>query len=293
MGTRLDKFNEINGIATDLRFSLTSRIKLLVGSYLERIGARIRWTPKLVLRIRFKYEGRPVTYHMRCNDLDFQHLGALFVRREYNVPGKPKRILDLGGNAGAADIFFHCCYPDAEIISVEPLPENLELLRMNWASNGIKGRIIAAAASNRSGEARFYVGQVDSSSLVSRPGTGTDFITVNCVTIPEILQQAGWDKIALLKIDIEGGEVDIFRDSKQWASRVSIIVGELHNGYTVVDADCDLGFGFVCSQPFEYPPPGLMKGLLGIRKQDSLRPTSGHSMRSLQVTQLKDAPTEK
>jgi hypothetical protein len=94
MGTRLDKLNEINGIANDLHFSLGSRLKLLAGSYLERLRARIPLIPKPVLQIRFEYEGRAVNYHMRCNDLDFQHLGSVFVRHEYNVPGKPKRILD-------------------------------------------------------------------------------------------------------------------------------------------------------------------------------------------------------
>jgi Methyltransferase FkbM domain len=101
------------------------------------------------------------------------------------------------------------------------------------------------------------------------PEMGSDYITVNCVTIPEILEQAGWEEVDLLKIDIEGGEIAVFKDSSDWAQKVSVIVGELHNGYTVADADRHLGFHFDCTQPFEYPPPGMMKGLLGVRKQFS------------------------
>lgn len=266
MGSRIDKFNELNKIADDLAFSLSSRLKLLLGTYLERLRARIPWVPSPVFTVQFDYEGQTVYYHMRSNDVDFQHLGGLFARREYTIPVKPKRILDLGGNIGSADLYFHCCYPDAEIISVEPVPENLRMLRRNWQSNGIRGQIIPAAAADKTGEARFYLGPVDCSSLIARPEMSGESITVECVTIPQLLRQAGWEELDLLKIDIEGGEVAIFQDSKEWAHKVKVIVGELHNGYTVADAERDLGFQFECTQTFEYPPPGSMKGLLAVRK---------------------------
>lgn len=266
MGQRLDKLRQINEIADHLKFSPASRFKLLLASYLERLRARFSWVPNPTLHVQFPFEGRTAHYHMRSNDVDFIHLGSLFVRREYLTGSKPARILDLGGNIGAAAIYFHCCYPDAEIVSVEPLPANVEMLKMNWEANGIKGRILQAAVAHEAGEAQFYVGDVDCSSLIARPGIEKQSITVKLVTIPDIMQQMGWDEIDLMKIDIEGGEVPLFRASAGWAPKVAVMIGELHNGYSLAEADRDLGFNFTCVKQFEYPAPASMIGLHAVRK---------------------------
>jgi FkbM family methyltransferase len=267
MGARVEKLNELNRIADELQFSFPDRIRLLLSTYLQRLRDRVPGVPKPVFRVRFDFEKRPVSFFVRSNDVDFQHLDGLFIRREYKVPiENPRRILDLGGNIGSADLFFHCMYPGAEIVSVEPLPDNLPILRRNWEANGIQGHIIPGAVADQSCQARFYVGPVDCSSLVPRAGYEDNYIDVQCYTIPELMERAGWNEIDVLKIDIEGGEIAVFKNSTQWAHKVKVIIGELHNGYTVEDLDRDLSYQFDCTQVFEYPPPGSMKGVLAVRR---------------------------
>ena len=101
------------------------------------------------------------------------------------------------------------------------------ILRKNWAANSIRGHIIAGAASNQAGRAKFYVGAPDCSSLVARDDLADGCIEVDCVTIPQILEKAGWDGIDVMKVDIEGGEIALFKDSSQWAGKVGVIVAEL------------------------------------------------------------------
>jgi FkbM family methyltransferase len=266
MGSRFKKLQDLHHAASSLELNPLDYAKLLGGTYLPRLNARFSFIPTPDFSIRFPFEGNSVHYHMRSNDLDHSFLSGIFLRHEYRVPVSPRRILDLGGNIGAADLYFHTAFPEAEIVTVEPLPENLAILRRNWQANAIRGKIIAAAVSDRSGEATFYLGPADCSSLIARPDIADHSITVKTMTIPEIMEQVGWQHIDLLKIDIEGGEVAVFRDSKAWANKVDCITGELHNGYSVADVERDLGGLFDCVQTFEYPAPGCMKGFLAVRK---------------------------
>ncbi len=174
--------------------------------------------------------------------------------------------MDLGGNIGSADIVFHCAYPDAEFIVVEPVPANVAMLRKNWADNGIKGRIVEAAATGKPGARTFFLGNPDCSSLLNRDDLTDGSITVKCVTVPQLLDEAGWDTVDLMKIDIEGGEIEVFQSSGSWAHRVDMMIGELHNGYSVKDAERDLNEQFELTQTFEYPT-NKMVGFLGTRKR--------------------------
>lgn len=263
MGRRLERFGQLNQLAGDLGLSAAGRMQLLLSTYLQRVRARLPWMPRATFRLRFQYNGRPVTAVIRSNDVDSRLLENLLVRREYEVPdGQPRRILDLGGNIGIADLLFHALYPEAEIVTVEPIPDNLRMLRLNWEANGIRGRILEAAASNQSGTAEFFVGAPDNSSLFRQPWMSGRTIEVKCVTVPEIMRLAGWDEIDLMKLDIEGGERLLLQSAAEWAGKVKMIVGELHDGYTVEQFSRDLGGGFECRQVFERHP---LRGVVAIR----------------------------
>jgi Methyltransferase FkbM domain len=48
------------------------------------------------------------------------------------------------------------------------------------------------------------------------------------VTIDMILQCYGIDRISLLKLDIEGAEPEVFRNSSAWIDKVDSLIVELH-----------------------------------------------------------------
>jgi FkbM family methyltransferase len=263
MGRRLQRFQQLNGLASDLNLSVANRSKLLLSTYLHRASARFPSIPEATFRVSFRYSGKPVTAVIRSNDVDSRLLENLLVRREYAVTAvAPRRILDLGGNIGIADLLFHALYPDAEIVTVEPIPSNLKVLRLNWGANNIRGRILDAAVSDRTGTTQFYVGGPDNSSLFPQPWMSGAAIEVKCVTVPEIMKLAGWDEIDIMKLDIEGAERLLLKSSADWAGKVKIIVGELHDGYTVEEFSRDLGGRFQCRQVFEKHP---LRGVVATR----------------------------
>jgi FkbM family methyltransferase len=267
MGKRLTKLQELQDVSVKLNLTPINHSKLLLSKYLQRLQEKVSFVPRPRLRISFAYDGGEVSLFLRSNNIDYRHLAPIFVRREWSVPvPNALRILDLGGNIGAADVFYHSQYRNAEIVVVEPLPDNLAVLRENWKANAIRGRIIPAAISCRSGKAKFYLSEVDNCSLVLRSDMKGHAIEVDCVTVPQIMEQARWDDIDILKVDIEGGEKSLFQNCGEWINRVKVIVGELHDGYTVEQFDRDLGGRFQCKQTFQYGAPGYMQGVFAVRK---------------------------
>ena len=64
-----------------------------------------------------------------------QVLSNVFTGQEYPhclpTDYQPKLIVDVGGNVGAAAIWFHHRYPTARIVSYEPSTRAFELLKEN------------------------------------------------------------------------------------------------------------------------------------------------------------------
>jgi FkbM family methyltransferase len=146
---------------------------------------------------------------------------------ELDVPAEPKLIVDLGANAGYASVFFALRYPSARVIAVEPVPENARLVRKN-VSRLERVDVVEAAAWPR--PARLTLvdpGKGFWGMRVSEDAEGE----VAAVTIPELLDRAGTDRIDILKIDIEGAEAELFSENTAWLGRVGVLVLELHDRF--------------------------------------------------------------
>jgi FkbM family methyltransferase len=135
-----------------------------------------------------------------------------------------------------------------EIAAVEPLPENVRVLRQTIARNRLNAKLFPAAAGLENGRMRLYVGNAeDTSSLLDRYGLSTGSIEIQTLSVDRILQEMQWDSFDILKIDIEGYERHLFGASPDWLSKVRYIVGELHDGYDIPRLQADIGrYGFRC-----------------------------------------------
>lgn len=160
------------------------------------------------------------------------------------LPFPVRRVLDLGANVGFATVALALRHPAARFVCVEPEEESRSLLAANLSSNGISGSVIAAAVAGAHGEFAVTHGRAPGSdSVVASAGGG-----VQGVTVPELLDGAGWEGADLMKIDVEGGEWGVFADAASWAPRVRAVIGELHpvSDASVARADRLLGpCGFV------------------------------------------------
>jgi FkbM family methyltransferase len=161
----------------------------------------------------------------------------------------PRTILDLGANAGFTAVYFARVYPKAHLACMEPMPDNLAILRENLSLNGVSAQVFAAAVGVDDGRLTMTEDARDYGHKVAgiRYGRGVSgaAVDVEALSIPTVLERLGWDRIGLLKVDIEGCEGVLLRQRSEWLSRVDAMRIECHEGFgerDLRDLASDYGF---------------------------------------------------
>lgn len=180
--------------------------------------------------ITIQLPGLAAPLTVRRGTTDFAIFEQIFVNREYELPFSfsPRVILDVGANTGFSAIYFATTYPDAHVYAVEPEPSNFRMLELNtrayanitpiqkalWSHTG-PAFIVDASRETKDGF------QVSSSG---------GSLQIQGITLEDLLKKFGLNKVDLLKLDIEGGEKEIFTpDSSSWLSKVDVLAVELHD----------------------------------------------------------------
>lgn len=136
-------------------------------------------------------------------------------------------IVDIGGNIGLFTVSTKKYWPKSKRIVIEPRLSSLSVLKRNLKLNNIKAEILNRAVVE--GKAKKYIDlflneNPAMSSVVSSAGKS---IKVKTVNLSDLIPREGR---VLVKIDIEGGEYDFFRESLlKVFSRISVLLMETHD----------------------------------------------------------------
>jgi FkbM family methyltransferase len=134
-------------------------------------------------------------------------------------------ILDAGANIGAASIYFSTQYPGSRVVAIEPEKNNAALARLNCKNRDIE--IVEGAIGREEG--RMFLQDPGLSDWGFRVGNEGNY-EVQVFTIDQLLTNHGKGSIPfILKIDIEGGEADLFAGDCDWLDRFALTVVELHD----------------------------------------------------------------
>jgi len=171
---------------------------------------------------------------IRLKTSDFVTFIKIFYNKEYEVSlGKePKTILDAGANVGFAAVYFAIKYPNAKIVAIEPESSNFAQLQRNVAPYP---NIIPVQAALWSEHASLNLEDPGFGPWAFRATKNScgerrkSLESVQGLTVNEIMQSHGMDNLDVLKIDIEGGEKELFSTNTAWTSRVGVIMIELHD----------------------------------------------------------------
>jgi len=141
-------------------------------------------------------------------------------------------IIDAGGYIGTATLAMKKIWPSAEILIVEPSSQNIEILRKNISSltnvKVVHGALV--------GEQRKEVPLLNRGTgewgftVVTKPNDAKvieQIANVKAYTISDLVTD--FSKLGLLKLDIEGGELDLLRYDNENLRLIPIVFAELHD----------------------------------------------------------------
>ena len=146
-------------------------------------------------------------------------------------------IIDLGANIGLASLYFAGHYPRARVLAVEPNPPTYAILAANLKSLVEAGRCrtLKAAvwgsekklvASERSKEDELHYSAFAASEADDGHDDGE---TMQGFPITRIIADSGFERVDLLKVDIEGAEVELFKGDLDWLKKVGAVAIEFHD----------------------------------------------------------------
>lgn len=123
---------------------------------------------------------------------------------KYIQPGKA--FIDIGAWVGTLSIY--AAKLGAKVISIEPDVQARKWLLENCEANDVVETVLACAVSNKRGSARLSNPNKFGDSMSSLTHGNDNYIEVETIPLADLL---GHD-ICLIKIDVEGGEVNIINE---------------------------------------------------------------------------------
>lgn len=196
----------------------------------------------------FEYNGCRFIVREGTNDRDI----VRSVYEEYTLPDEseyePGSVsCDIGAHIGSYGIFAMKRWKDLRVIFVEPIPENLDLLRRNIYLNDMADRAIVINGAvgtgdylnifytnpnTESGRIHHWIG--NSSGNVADPSDQSVAVSVyelkNLLFFATSLKGGCAHKIWTIKLDCEGGEVGFLdQATDQQLNQVGFLIGEYHS----------------------------------------------------------------
>ena len=146
-----------------------------------------------------------------------------------DLPTTPT-VIDAGAHIGVFSTEVIRKFPSARLVCIEPMPENIILLKKNIKDNydSSKVVIVEGVLTNKSDDQRIYNRKDHSAGFnLYMPTENSE--SVRSYTLEKILADNNIEHCDLLKLDIEGSEYEVlFGAQKHILARVQRIVMEYH-----------------------------------------------------------------
>jgi FkbM family methyltransferase len=176
-------------------------------------------------------------FHKESEDQPLYLFREIFENRVYTRNGfyRPKRgdvVVDIGANIGFFALLIQSMAPGSTVHCFEPAASARERLMRNVRANNLQPSVIVhpLGVSDHNGYAALS-GHANSGqrSLAKIDGSNNHAESVAIVDLATALAMTEADDIALLKIDIEGSEIELMRGSQigDWSS-VRRVAMEFH-----------------------------------------------------------------
>lgn len=172
----------------------------------------------------------PVELRMGTSDTWVAIQICLQSEYRFNLDRPPRNLIDVGANVGISTGYFATMFPDTKIVALEPEEGNFRQLQKNTAPYPNVTAVNAALWDSDGTVNIADPGLHEWGFQTKRKDTQNSDGAVRSVTVSSLMAEHGLEDIDILKIDIEGAEVEVFAASAPWIDHVGLLVVELHDG---------------------------------------------------------------
>ena len=202
------------------------------------------------LRLPVRAHGKRLRLLLRKNQSDLYVFAEVFLRELYGealdrLDMPVRTVVDLGANIGLVTLLLQSRFPQARVVCVEPVAESVVCLRENMRANGLTWEVFPTAVADSPGRKDLFVSRWWSSSTTSGSVRDKRFRdleradarlrlptrSVEAVSVEMIKQRCGFERIDVLKVDVEGAEAELLHDEASWLLDVGAVLLELHEKY--------------------------------------------------------------
>jgi FkbM family methyltransferase len=212
-------------LSLQLVYSLRSRIRELLSliftvrllSLWNVLLCYVNFQKRAVGFTEIGVRGLPAPVRLRNATSDFMVFRQVFLEKQYAIPGVAEAhyVIDAGANIGLTSLYILARNPKVRIIAVEPDSENYVIAVHNVKPFADRCHLLHAAIWSSEvtlGVSRgtYRDGEHWSTQTITAVQNCPE--TVSGYTIETLLRKFDFPHIDLLKIDIEGAELNLFRD---------------------------------------------------------------------------------
>ena len=127
-------------------------------------------------------------------------------------------VFDVGAHLGQTTLYFRKVFPHSQVHSFEPIPQNFTELQRNVAGKD-RIKVNQKALGSSPGSAFMEIGDSDQTHSIcshseNEPTEATQRTKVELGTIDTYLAKKGIVSIDLLKIDVEGYELEVLKGAQ-------------------------------------------------------------------------------
>lgn len=231
---------------------------LFVPIFLMRKIARkefIKNYPLVLWDIVVETEG--VTFICRKHTVDFECVTPAYESQlcDYMLMTDAGIFIDIGAHIGKYTVpIAKKLGNKGKVVAIEPDPDNFRALLQNIAVNNLYNVIpIQVACSSDNGETLLYKHPLDPSgnSMVHKSRRS---IVVQTKTLDTIVKDLGLTDVRLIKIDVEGAELDVLKGASNTLSKfddLTIVIESRHK--EIIPFLQNFGFSVECV--IASPPP--------------------------------------
>lgn len=147
-------------------------------------------------------------------------------------PDQPVRLIDVGANTGYWAEDFLKLFPNTEIVAIEPIPRTFATLQERFAGDE-RLTAINAAVTPAAGPVEMYIGNDSTLATfhayaegMERENTQTRRVPVDTMKLDD-LEIPDDGRLLILKVDVQGHEIEALSTAKKLLSKVDLSIIEL------------------------------------------------------------------